>query len=304
MMNIALLFLSALLFPGIISRTKSICSGRKGPGILQPLKDLWVLFRKGAIYSETTSAVFKMAPLVLLASVIAVLPLVPIGAGTPLLSFKADFVFFSYMLTLGKFLSIAAALDTGSSFEGMGANREALYAMLVEPAFFTLMGSLALLTGYTSFNDIFSHFFLEGNNLMIIFGIIGFYIILQVMMIETCRLPVDDPKTHLELTMIHEVMILDNAGFDKAIIHIATYLKFAVFSALIFSGLVPSTINIYVQMVAYLGVSAVLAIIIGVIESFRARNKMRNNPKYVLTLTAVALIAFVLILIITNKIGA
>ena len=222
-----LILITAFFFPGIILRTKSILSGRKGPGILQPLKDIYVLLRKGSVFSTTTSLVFQIAPVITLSCIISSLLVIPFANQNAIISFEGDFVFFSYMLALGKFFAIIAALDTGSSFEGMGANREAFFSMLVEPAFFILMATFAMFTGFTSFSDIFSHFFITGNHYVLIYSIIGFYLFIQIALIENSRVPVDDPKTHLELTMIHEVMILDNSGFDKALIHLGTYLKFA-----------------------------------------------------------------------------
>jgi len=190
-----LIILSAVFFPGIILRAKSIASGRKGPGVLQPMKDILVLLRKGSVFSHTTSYIFQWAPTVSLAAMITSMLVLPFGKYDAFLSFEADFVFFSYMLAFGKFFTIIGALDTGSSFEGMGANREALYSMLVEPAFFILMGTFAMFTGYTSFSDIFANFFITNNHLMIIFGLISLYLLIQIMMIENSRLPVDDPKT-------------------------------------------------------------------------------------------------------------
>ncbi len=207
------------------------------------------------------------------------------------------------MLALGKFFAIIAALDTGSSFEGMGANREAFFSMLVEPAFFILMATFAMFTGFTSFSDIFSHFFITGNHYVLIYSIIGFYLFIQIALIENSRLPVDDPKTHLELTMIHEVMILDNSGFDKALIHLGTYLKFAVYGSLMYNVIVPSEWNLYLQIALFLTVQAFFAIIIGFVESFRARNKMNKNPKFILTISAIAIIAFMIILVLTEKLN-
>ncbi len=134
-----------------------------------------------------------------------------------IISFDGDFVFFAYVLGVGKFFSIISALDTGSSFEGMGASREALYSMFAEPAFFILMGSFALLTGHTSFHEIFAslHF---GSSISYTLGVLATFVLIMIAMIENSRMPIDDPKTHLELTMIHEVMILDNSGFDLGLI--------------------------------------------------------------------------------------
>jgi formate hydrogenlyase subunit 4 len=173
--------------------------------------------------------------------------------------------------------------------------------MLVEPAFFILLGTFAMLTGNTSFSDIFNNFHITENPYVLIFSIIGFYLFIQIMMIENSRLPVDDPKTHLELTMVHEVMILDNSGFDKALIHISSYLKFAIFGSLITSSLVPSEWNIGLQIFLFFFIQIILAAFIGIMESFRGRNKLIKNPQFILTLTTIALIAFIVVLIITNK---
>src|ERR1700693_1935381 len=154
-LNFLLIVASSLFFSGIIIRTKSIFSGRKGPGIFQPLKDIWRLFRKGAVYSNTSSFIFQIAPSIYFASVLMAIFLIPFGNKPGIISFNGDFIFFAYVLALGKFFLIISALDTGSSFEGMGASREALYSLLVEPAFFILMGSFALLTGNTSLHEIF-----------------------------------------------------------------------------------------------------------------------------------------------------
>jgi len=301
MTGLLLILISALVIPGIIIRAKSLASGRKGPGIFQPVKDVSVLLGKGSVFSDTTGLIFRIAPVISLSAIITATLLVPFGNMKSIISFNGDFIFFSYMLALGKFFSIISALDTGSSFEGMGANREAFFSLLVEPAFFILMATLAMFTGYTSFSDIFRSFFITDNHYVLIYSLIGLYLFIQIAIIENCRVPVDDPKTHLELTMIHEVMILDNSGFDKALIHISGWLKFAVYGALIFNLAVPSEWNVFLQVVLFLSIMAVFSVIIGLVESFRARNKMNKNPKFILTLSAIALIAFLVVLILTEK---
>jgi formate hydrogenlyase subunit 4 len=301
MISFVLILIAAFFFPGIILRTKSIASGRKGPGILQPIKDIGVLMRKGSVFSQTSGIIFQIAPVVALSSVLCVMLIIPFASQIAVISFEGDFVFFSYLLAFGKFFTILAALDTGSSFEGMGANREAFFSMILEPAFFILLATFAMFTGYTSFSGIFSHFFLAGSHYVLIYSIIGFYLFVQIAIIENSRLPVDDPKTHLELTMIHEVMILDNSGFDKALIHIGSYLKFAIYGALMYNVIVPAGWDIFLKTVLFLAVQVAFAIIIGLTESFRARNKMNKNPKFILTISAIAWIAFVVILILTDK---
>lgn len=134
-LGFVLAIVSSLLIPGIISITKAKMSGRKGPGIFQPLFDVARLIRKGSVYSSTTSVIFQIGPVIYFASIVVALLFVPFGQYKGLLSFDADFVFFAYLLGIGKFMMIISAMDTGSGFEGMGANREALYSMLVEPVF-------------------------------------------------------------------------------------------------------------------------------------------------------------------------
>ncbi len=301
MTGLILILITAIFFPGIILRTKSIASGRKGPGIFQPLKDILVLLRKGSLFSNTTGIIFRIAPAISLSSIICAALVIPFANQKALISFEGDFIFFAYLLALGKFFMITGALDTGSSFEGMGANREAFFSMLIEPAFFILLATFAMFTGYTSFSDIFRHFFVTGDDYVLIYSIIGCYLLIQIAMIENSRVPVDDPKTHLELTMIHEVMILDNSGFDKALIHIGSYLKFAIYGSLVFNALVPAGWSVWLHAGLFILVQVLFAVIIGLLESFRARNKMNKNPKYILTISAIAMIAFVVILIITNK---
>ncbi|MDX9724913.1 MAG: NADH-quinone oxidoreductase subunit H [Bacteroidales bacterium] len=301
MTGLILILIAALFFPGVIVRVKSIASGRKGPDLFQPLRDVLVLLRKGSVIGTTTGIIFRIAPSVSLASVICALLVLPFGNMPAPVSFEGDFLFFIYMLALGRFFSIIGALDTGSSFEGMGANREAFFSMLVEPAFFILMAAFAMFTANTSFSGIFSSFFISGNHYVLIYSIIGFYILVQIALVENSRVPVDDPKTHLELTMIHEVMILDYSGFDKAFIHIASWLKFAMYGSLIFNVVVPSGWNIFLHIFLFLGIQALFAAIVGFVESFRARNKMNKNPKFILTLSAIGVIAFLVILITTEK---
>jgi len=298
MAALIMILVSAMFFPGIILRTKSIASGRRGPGILQPLRDAGVLLRKGSVFSTTTGLIFQIAPVISLATVLCAILVIPFGKQEALIHFEGDFVFFAYILSLGRFFMIIAALDTGSSFEGMGASREAFFAMLIESAFFILMATFAMFTGFVSFTDIFRNFFITNNHYVLIFSIIGFYIFIQIALVENSRLPVDDPKTHLELTMIHEVMILDYSGFDKALIHITTWLKFAVYGSLIYNVVVPAGWNIYLQIALFLAVQAFFAIIVGFLESFRARNKMNKNPKFILTVSAIAILAFAVILIL------
>ena len=299
MISFLLIILASLFFMGFVVRTKSIASGRKGPGVFQPMKDIIRLWKKGSVYSKTTSFIFQIAPTAYFTSVIMAILMIPHGNNPGLISFDGDFVFFAYVLTFGKFLMIISALDTGSSFEGMGASREALFSMLVEPAFFILMGSFALLTGHTSFHSIFSmlHY---GSNISYMLGVLASIVFVLIAMIENSRMPVDDPKTHLELTMIHEVMILDNSGFDLGLIMFTTHLKFAMYGAMIsnfFIGMLPLEISIPL----FFAIQAGFAITVGLIESFMARFRMGHNPQFIFILTSVSLLIFFGVLLVLGK---
>ena len=299
MLSLILILIAGAFFTGIILRVKSIASGRRGPGIFQPIKDVVRLFKKGAVYSETTSFVFQIAPTIYFSSVVMAMLVVPFGQSKGLLSFNGDFIFFAYILALGKFFSIIAAMDTGSSFEGMGASREALYSMFAEPAFFILMGSLALLTGYTSFQEMFVALHI-GSYISYALAILGTFVLMMIAMVENSRMPIDDPKTHLELTMVHEVMILDNSGFDLGLILSAGYLKFAIYGALVvnlFIGVFPFHYSIPMFFV----IQFVLASGVGFIESFMARFRMSHNAQFIFVLTSVSLLIFFGALLILGK---
>jgi formate hydrogenlyase subunit 4 len=299
MLSITLILFSAIFFTGIILRTKSITSGRKGPGIMQPVKDVIRLFKKGSVYSGTTSIIFTIAPAIYFSSVLLACLVIPFGSFKGIVSFDGDFIFFAYVLALGKFFSIISAMDTGSSFEGMGASREALFSMFAEPAFFILIGSFALLTGNTSFFDIFSSLHL-GSSITYTLGGLASFVIVLIAMIENSRMPVDDPKTHLELTMIHEVMVLDNSGFDLGLILSAGYLRFAMYGAIIadfFIGSLPLAWSLTV----FLLIQALFAVTVGLIESFMARFRMNHNPQFILALSSVSFLIFLGVLLVLEK---
>lgn len=298
--GIFLIIASGLIFPGIIGKVKAKIVGRKGPGFFQPVRDIIRLFRKGSVYSVTTSFIFKIAPLIYFASILSCLLVIPFFNQKGLFSFEGDFIVFIYIMALGKFMMIIAAMDTGSGFEGMGANREALFSMIVEPAFFILTGSLALFSDHISFYSLYStlHF---GSNLSLLVAVFGAYLLVQIAMVENSRVPVDDPHTHLELTMIHEVMVLDYSGFELALIQSANYLKFAVYGALIANFILPSGYPLYLQITCFLIVEFVFAFTVGLLESFRARNKMNKNAQWILSLSAIAILLFIAVLILIGK---
>ena len=234
-LDILILIFMPFIMIGIIKKTKAFWGGRKGVRLFQPLYDVLRLLKKEAVYSETTSWVFKTAPVIGFSAILFAGLLVPMINGKAIMNIPFGFIIFSYILGFGKFFSLIGAMDTGSSFEGMGASREACFSTIVEPAFFIFMGSVVALTNNHSFSNL--KMILENAGvygyLIIALAVITLFIML---LIEGCRVPVDDPTTHLELTMIHEVMILDNSGVDLGLITWGAAIKMFLFEALIASS--------------------------------------------------------------------
>ena len=237
--------------------------------------------------SDTSSFVFQIAPSVNLACTIIAAVLLT------LVHFSGDFILFSYILAVGKFFSVIAAMDTGSSFEGMGASREVSYTSFVEPAFFIIIGSVAALSGHYSFVSIFG-LLQSKNEIVMLIAVLAIFAIFMMILIEGSRVPIDDPKTHLELTMIHEVMVLDNSGVDLAFIHYASALKMLLFSALISFIICPQ------YFWAELLVILFIAFLIATIESIGARIRLTHIIEYTFTMIAVALIVMALVLLIMH----
>lgn len=288
-LNTLLLLLVALAVPGVINRVRARLAGRRGIRFLQHLYDLRLRLRKGAVYSRTTTALFRTAPSVYLGAAIVASLMIPVGDLRPLLAFEGDIVCMAYVLALGRFALILAAMDTGSAFEGMGASREALYGALVEPALMLAAGTLALATGCTSFARMFEPAALPGTQFIIVLLLLT-YVLMKIVFTESGRVPVDDPRTHLELTMIHEVMCLDYCGVDLAMIQAAGWLKTALFS-LLAADTLAATCCPHWWTAAPLAV-ALTGISVGVVESTQARNKLARNTTYILTVAALAALAF------------
>lgn len=288
-LNTLLLLTTALVIPGLVNRTRARLAGRRGIRFRQHLYDVRLLLSKGAVYSSTVSALFRAAPSVYLGAALVAALMIPVGDLPPLISFDGDIVVFAYVLALGRFALVLAALDTGSAFEGMGASREALYGALVEPALMLTLGTLALLTGHTSFARIFADS-TPGDLQTAVVLLIAAYVLLKIVFTESGRVPVDDPRTHLELTMIHEVMCLDYCGVDLAFIRMAGWLKTAALSMLAADAAAAALCPRW-------WVAAPLAVLltglaVGVVESTRARNKLARNATYILTIAALALVVF------------
>jgi len=269
----------APLLVGVIHRTKAVFGGRVGPPLLQPYHDLWKLLRKGAVYSRTTTWLFRAGPVVGLAAVITALALVPFGGAPAPLAFPGDLVLFAYLLGVMRFSTVLAALDTGSSFEGMGASREVQFSALAEPALLLGLTAVAGESGRLSLSPMYSalsgHTWTEAGPAL---GLVA-AAILVVFLAENARIPVDDPNTHLELTMIHEVMVLDHGGPDLAFILYGSAQKLVVTGSLLVLPLLPpATGNPLLDLAIFVPAIVLLAVVVGVIESVMARLRLARVP--------------------------
>ncbi len=291
------LFLSPVLL-GIIGKTKAFFTGRWGPPLLQPYYDIVKLFRKGNVYSTATTWIFQATPIVSMAAVLVSSLLIPLGSLNAPLQFWGDVILFAYLYGLARFFIIIAALDTGSSFEGMGASREAAFSCLAEVVLFLDFIILALLSKKFVLSEM-----IEGNVLSLwqLFGpallLVGASYFL-VLLTENARIPVDDPATHLELTMIHEVMVLDHSGWDLAYIYYGSAVKLFVLGSLFVNILIPFHGLSPVMQTAFFGGGMIaLAVGLGIVESCMARLRLNRIPQLLIGAFVLALVGLLIILV-------
>ena len=270
----------APLLPGVINRTKAFFAGRNGPPLLQAYYDLWKLFRKGAVYSRTTTWMFRAGPLVNFACLLAALALMPLGRVPSLVSFTGDLVLLAYLLGLGRWATVAAALDTGSSFEGMGASREVQFAVFAEPALLLGLAALARHAGSLELSGMYAGLSVTAWGAALPMGLLLAAGLFILFLAENCRIPVDDPNTHLELTMIHEVMVLDHGGVDLGFVLWGAHLKLWVLGALWVGLLLPGASGRpWMDLAAGVAGLIGLAGLVGVVESIMARVRMLRVPQ-------------------------
>jgi formate hydrogenlyase subunit 4 len=290
--------LAAPLLFGVINRTKAFFAGRRGQPLLQPYCDLGKLLHKGATYSGTTTWIFRAGPIVGLAATVTALAVTPMGGVPAPLGFSGDLILWAYLLCLVRFFTVIAALDTGSSFEGMGASREVLFSALAEPALLLGLVALARQTHRLSLSQVIGSvsartWMSEGPALALVAIALGI-----VLLAENARIPVDDPTTHLELTMIHEVMVLDHSGPDLAFIQYAAALKLWIFGALFVGLTVPLRSGRWLlDGAGFLAGMLALAVLVGIVESSMARLRLLRVPKLLVGATALAVLALVLLLV-------
>ena len=294
--HIALALVAAPLLPGVINRTKAILAGRRGQPLLQGYYDLLKLLRKGSVFSRTTTWIFRVGPALNLAVIAAGLLLVPFAGCKAVLAFDGDFILLAYMLGLGRFFTVIAALDTGSSFEGMGASREVTFSMLAEPILFVGLFALSRLSNTVSLSGILYSSGVTGWSIGAPVLVSGALFVLYLA--ENARIPVDDPATHLELTMIHEVMVLDHSGPDFAYISYGAALKLWLLGMLVVGVFSPNLEQAslwFREGYALVGM-AILPVVVGIVESSMARLRLVRVPQLLVGAGALAMLAVILVM--------
>ena len=296
LLHMAILLLVPPLLPGVINRVKAFFAGRRGPSVFQLYFDLAKLARKEAVISPTTTWIFRLGPALTLAAAVLAGLFLPLGPLQAPLGFKGDFILFVYLLAVGRFMTTLAALDTGSSFEGMGVARELTFASLAEPALFLgflvlarVSGSLEL-SGMLAAPRILQDFW----SVALALTAAGLFVVLLT---ENCRIPVDDPNTHLELTMIHEVMVLDHSGPLLGMVLYASSLKLFLFTVLLVRVLAPGGAGEGPAFwLVFGGGCMAVTICVGLVESMLARLRMRHVPRLLVSACLLCGFAFLLVL--------
>jgi formate hydrogenlyase subunit 4 len=298
LVHFALLLALPPLLLGVINKTKAWFAGRRGPPLLQAYYDLARLFRKEMVFSRTTSWVFRAGPVVSASAVLLAGLLVPFGAFDAPVQFTGDLVLFAYLMALGRFFTASAALDTGSAFEGMGAAREVSFACLAEAALFMGFVVLVRFSGSLSLTPMF-HAPMSAP----LHGLPGAAIALVavalfvVLLVENARVPIDDPNTHLELTMIHEVMVLDHSGPLLGLVLYAASLKLFLLSALLLHLVVPVALgDPTLDWLGFVAGVVAISVGIGVLESVMARLRLRYVPSLLIASAILCVFGFVLTL--------
>jgi len=264
--------------------------GRKGQSLLQPYYHFIKLLRKDEVISSSASFITRLAPSIALSATLCAALFVPVGRSSSLLSFQGDFILVLYLLALAKGIMVLAAMDSGSSFEGMGASREISFTAFLEPAFMLIMAGLIFTSGFTSLNSLLDSYIINNHEVWsLVVGAFTIFALFIMLLVESARVPFDDPNTHLELTMIHEVMILDYSGFSLGLIHYTAALKMLIYASLIAQIMIPQ--NAQWHMGWYLLCVLGLGLVTGIVESMMARFRMNRNLELVLVPLSISVLA-------------
>jgi formate hydrogenlyase subunit 4 len=298
--QVLLLLVMAPLVRGIIARIKARIQNRRGASILRPYQDLLKLFRKEDLAPSTATTIFRISPVLVLGATVIASLFVPVLQDSAIASISGDFILLVYFLAVARFFLMLGGLDGGSAFGGMGASREALVSTLAEAPLLLGLSAVAIFARSTNIAGV-AHWTLEqGAAQFTAVQALALVALALVAIAETGRIPVDNPTTHLELTMIHEAMVLEYSGPSLALIELASALKLTVISALMISlfapwGMLttPSALAIGIALAVFVMKILVVIIIIALIESGVAKLRMYLVPDFLGVSLALAVLAIV-----------
>lgn len=296
-LQILITLLIAPFFTGVIRKMKARVQHRVGASVIQPYYDLIKLFKKDLVVSETASWIYNLAPYVYFISSVAAMSCLPIVHGLTGFSFYTDLLIIVYLFVAGRIFMALAGLDTGSTFGGMGSSRELLVSALVEPALFIVIITVSARAEVASTNVPAIYEFLAGNTETVFtpMNILLSASMLMILIAESSRIPVDDPSTHLELTMIHEAMVLEYSGRHLAFIEMGSYIKQLVFMTFMANILIPvgfNVGNIFLEFGIYLVKVLVITILVGVVELNTVKFRLYSIPNFAVIALVISILGF------------
>ncbi len=295
----------APLVTGIVKKTKARIQNRQGPPVVQPYRDLRKLFRKGVILPSTASWVFRLTPYILFATILVIVVLVPTLFSPVPMHWAGDIITVVYLFAFGRFFLALAGLDAGTAFGGLGSSREMSIAAIIEPAMMLAIFTVSVTAGSTNLSTIVASLSTTPATAVNPSHILAFAGLFIVTLAETGRIPVDNPATHLELTMIHEAMILEYSGRYLALIEWASQMKLLIFLALLSNMFFPmgmattfSPVALVIALFAIVAKTVVLAVVVAVVESTNAKLRLFRVPEFLMVAFILSLLALILYFIV------
>ncbi|MBB3146711.1 formate hydrogenlyase subunit 4 [Phyllobacterium trifolii] len=286
-MQMAMVLLLAPLLTGLVRKIKARLLRRQGPSVIQPYRDLLRLLRKEVVLAENASWLFRVTPYLIFAVTWVAVSLIPTFATGLMFSWTADLIVIVALLGSARFFLALAGMDIGTSFGGIGSSREAMIATLAEPAMLLTIFTLALVAGSTQLSTIADVMISSHVGLRVSLGM-ALIALIMVAIAENARIPVDNPATHLELTMVHEAMVLEYSGRHLAMIELAAFLKLLLYISLIACIFVPWQLAVLgtgatahiLGMIAYLAKLAVGGVFLALFETATAKMRVFRVPEF------------------------
>jgi formate hydrogenlyase subunit 4 len=299
-----IVLLLAPLLTGIVRKTKARLLRRRGPALVQPYRDLVRLMRKEVVLAESASWLFRVIPYLIFAATWVAASLVPTFRAGLLFSWSADLIAIIALLGSARFFLALAGLDVGTSFGGIGSSREVMIASLAEPAMIMIVFTLALVAGSTQLSTMAGFLVSPAVGLRVSLGL-ALIALIMVAIAENARIPVDNPATHLELTMVHEAMVLEYSGRHLALIELSASLKLLLYVSLIACLFVPWGLSapgtgfaaVAVGALSYMGKLAGGGMLLALFETSIAKMRVFRVPEFLGAALMLGLLATLLLFV-------